>query len=130
MKHPLLLSDKKQREEVVRQYFCLFWRKASGEPDTSHPEGSPEARLVEKEILKELSSHFAKELGSPLIPVLSIRTLETLVARLFSRAAYRLRTERIQKTTDVVKKIKDSFDAWLVEIVRELVPEINPEGSF
>lgn len=128
MKHPLLLPKKEERKEVARQYFLFFWKRAGKKLPTDKRGKDLKSRLVDNEkTLESLSLQFAEEFRSPLVPIMSIRTLQTLIARVFSRATYRLRTERID---DVAKEIGRSLDEWVFDIARELGSEINPEGSF
>ena len=101
-------------------------------------------KVIKREInrfTKDIAKNFAEDLESPLIPLISIRTLRTIVKRLFSRTIHHLRVIRIDTggefhNNDLVLilkerlKLEKKLGEWIVEIFDELVPEIKTKGVF
>jgi len=132
MKHPLLVNKKDERNEILQQYFCLFWRSAvddRGKETGRMNHGDVLSDLKQAQLLERLAASFADELDSPLIPIISIRMLRSIVRRLLSRTLYHLRTNEIGKT-DMADQIQSKLDEWILEIFKQIVPEIKPEGVF
>lgn len=151
LKHPLYVNDKQERKDTLEEYFKLFWEdqmekyimKQSGKSngDLSNEE---KWKVIKREInifTKYIAKNFAEALESPLIPVISIRTLRTIVKRLFSRTIHHLRVIRIDTggefhNNDLVLilkerlKLEKKLGEWIVEIFDELVPEIKTKGVF
>jgi hypothetical protein len=124
MRHPLLLAGS-ERRDALRQYFCLFWRKAA----EKRRDESPQYVEVLGGRVAEISETFVDVLGSPLIPMISMRTIRSIVSRLFGRALYLAQTEQPDQD-DLVKGIRLKFDDWATEICHQIVPELKPEGVF
>jgi hypothetical protein len=133
MNHPLSLP-KDERAEAFRQYFCLFWRKAAETRTRNDKDKDVETtkniRLLQgKGAMKKISKRFVDVLGSPLIPMVSMRTIRTIVARLFGRALYLSKTEQ-PEASDLADRVSDQLEDWANEICRHIVPESRPEGLF
>jgi len=128
MKHPLLLDDPIDRNNILKQYFCLFWRLAAHQRQRAD-KSQIIPLLMQHVYLEELSGAFAEALDSPLIPVISIRTIRSIVNRLFSRAIYYVRTDKVKKA-DIIRGIKSNMETWIIKIFNEIVPEIRPQGVF
>ena len=151
LNHPLYVNDKQERKDTLKEYFKLFWEdqlekyiiKQSGKNngDLSNEE---KWKVIKREInrfTKDIAKNFAEALESPLIPLISIRTLRTIVKRLFSRTIHHLRVIRIDTggefhNNDLVLilkerlKLEKKLGEWIVEIFDELVPEIKTKGVF
>lgn len=151
LNHPLYVNDKQERKDTLKEYFKLFWEdqlekyimKQSGKSngDLSNEE---KWKVIKREInrfTKDIAKNFAEALESPLIPLISIRTLRTIVKRLFSRTIHHLRVIRIDTggefhNNDLVLileerlKLEKKLGEWIVEIFDELVPEIKTKGVF
>ncbi|MGH8604073.1 MAG: hypothetical protein ACREXR_15255, partial [Gammaproteobacteria bacterium] len=104
MRHPLELTERADRKEVLRQYFCLFWEMAASKRKAGA--ASIPARisrtLSSPDCVEELAKEFADSLASPLIPIISVRILRSIVGRLFSKATYNLRTTKLPPDQDNV----------------------------
>lgn len=132
MRHPLDLETKDERREVLRQYFCMFWRQAA-EARTDKATDRIVKELGSEHRVSELAVEFADSLSSPLIPLISIRILRSITFRPCSKAIYRVRigkppAEPLKEF--IAREVKPNSDRWIVEIVKELAPEIKPEGLF
>ena len=87
--------------------------------------------FLDQSLIDQLSKGFVKELGSPLIPLISIRVLRSIVKRLFSRTVNYLRMNpQLRDADNVSDKISDAFKKWIVEVFNEIVPEIDTRGLF
>ena len=133
--HPLRLDERRERNDALRQYFCLFWRKTAEKwLKTAKEDNDDETKryaefLESEEALLDISNAFVDVLGSPLIPMISIRTIRSIVSRLFGRALYLAQTEQ-PAIGNLVESVIKYFDAWTTEICRQIVPELEPEGAF
>lgn len=77
LRHPLLVADEETREDTLREYFKLFWsqqRKVRGHLQASPVVDSIVEVLLTDQTAEGLSLAFSDALGSPLIPLVSIRT--------------------------------------------------------
>lgn len=139
LRHPLLMENDDERSEVLRDYFKMFWNHQVEEwAKAMHDRPGDRitallSRMGKRSSLAALSAEvFAEVLGSPLIPVLSIRVLGNVVKRLFGRAMNHLRM-KTEATNDASadQDFLRQFRQWVVEIVNELVPEIQAQrGMF
>ncbi|HEV2914362.1 MAG TPA: hypothetical protein VGX92_13885 [Pyrinomonadaceae bacterium] len=148
MRHPLLLTTRAEIKETLQQFFCVFWQQAADDwRDKTSDEQTigiinylcartGDDRLkdlcpepVDDRILGELSNVFAEALGTPLIPTVSIRLLRAIINRLFSRAIYFIRTEKLNEEKKL-SELKSKMDEWIIDIFNNIVPEIKPEGVF
>jgi hypothetical protein len=129
MRHPLLLDARCDRNEALRQYFCFFWRKTAEKRKEPNDEETYLNALRGYNAVSELADKFVEVLGSPLIPMISMRTIRSIVARLFGRALFLGQTQQ-PAPSELVTKIKGQFDEWTTEICRQIVPELKPEGLF
>ncbi len=125
MHHPLLLDKRVERDDALRQYFCLFWRKTA----EKRRDESPQYVGFLQSNVEEISKTFVDVLGSPLIPMISMRTIRSIVSRLFGRSLYLAQTEQPNEKA-LLEKVKSNFDDWATEICRQIVPELKPEGVF
>ncbi len=133
LRHPLLIENIAEREEILKEYFLLFWAiqmcewEKSVKSDTIHTIRT----FLDKRLVEQLSKEFVKELGSPLIPLIIIRVLRSIVKRLFNRTVNYLRVNLQLKDADNVSdKISDAFRKWIVEVFNEIVPEIDTREPF
>ncbi len=131
--HPLLIENSGERKEILKEYFLLFWAiqmrewEKSINNDTIHTIKT----FLDKRLVDQLSKRFVKELGSPLIPLISIRVLCIIVKRLFSRTVNYLRMNPQLKDDDNVSdRIPEAFRKWIVEVFNEIVPGIDTRGLF
>jgi Sigma-54 interaction domain len=144
MHHPLGLETRDEINETLQQFFCKFWRKVARDQRTiadqskgKWPGANTAAEqigdIVEdlsgREAVKILADAFADALDSPLIPLISIRHLRSIVNRLFSRAIYHVRTTKLERA-DTAQEVKSQLDKWIIDIFKEIVPEIKPDGLF
>jgi len=136
MNHPLLLETREEINESLQQFFSVFWRTAAEKR---------RAKTVEKQttgiidylsplkgdeiVLAELATVFAEALDSPLIPAVSLRLLRSIINRLFSRTIYFIRTEKIDDK-DKLQRIRSEMDKWIIDIFKNIVPEIKAQGVF
>ena len=126
-------------KDQLEKYIMKQGGKSNG--DLSNEE---KWKVIKREInrfTKDIAKNFAEALESPLIPLISIRTLRTIVKRLFSRTIHHLRVIRIDTggefhNNDLVLileerlKLEKKLGEWIVEIFDELVPEIKTKGVF
>jgi len=150
LSHPLLIEDDDERKNTLKDYFLLFWCNHTRDWEKSVQHGQRhdwvkpilndtihgiktflENREDDgKSLADELSERFVSELGSPLIPLISIRELRNIVKRLFSRTVnYLYMSPQFRSSKKESKKIRkyilNVFRKWIVEIFNELVPEIG-----
>lgn len=133
LRHPMLIENNAERKETLKEYFLLFWAiqmrewEESIKSDTIHITKT----FLDQSLIDQLSKGFVKELGSPLIPLISIRVLRSIVKRLFSRTVNYLRMNpQLRDADNVSDKISDAFKKWIVEVFNEIVPEIDTRGLF
>jgi hypothetical protein len=135
MQHPLLLETRAEINETLRQFFCVFWRKAAKAQRAITMEKQT-IKIIEylcpnkdERVLDELSEVFANSLDSPLIPAISIRLLRAIINRLFSKAIYFMRTVKVDES-EKLNRIKSQMDKWIIKAFNNIVPEIKPVGIF
>jgi hypothetical protein len=130
--HPLLIQDDLERQEIVKDYFSLFWEREADEWKTTGERLTGiHFVLSDTPLLSQFRDMFAEDLGSPLVPLISLRTLRTIVQRLFSRTADFIRLHpEIEDEARLGIRIQREFKKWIVEIYHELVPEIDTKGVF
>lgn len=141
-KHPLsLYHDAKNRKEVLMDYFYLFWM---GECKTINKfpglgqnhilcNGKlSSGNFVENpDLVDMLSDRFAEQVGSPLIPVISMRVLRNIIRRLKSKTESYLRMHpSLTSVEEINKSIEKDFDRWVFDIFYELAPQLSHEGIF
>lgn len=139
VRHPLLVKNDEERSEVLMDYFSLFWdRQVEEWEERIH--GGPGDRLTmllsrtghPTPLAAQLAKVFVEVLGSPLIPVLSMRVLGNVVKRLFGMVVNHLRmTPKAINGASADQDFLKLFRQWIVKLVNELVPEIQAErGMF
>jgi hypothetical protein len=143
LRHPLLIrggdnketsKTRKEAKDCLRDYFELFWCDQIKEwARTPGQIASVEAALSlleNKSLIKELSGKFAKELESPFKPLVSIRTIRSMVKRLLGKVVDEHRVYSGLTSESLRKRIVNSFGDWVAELFDQLVPEIDPRGLF
>ena len=135
LRHPLWAHETgANRNQVIKDYFHLFWTgKAKAEylVPARRPPASPPDMTHQEYVVDELAKSFVNLVGSPLIPLVSIRILRSIVKRLRSRTEYFRRTHpHINDPAVFTSTIKAEFDGWIVDIFRELVPSLAHDSMF
>jgi len=148
LEHPLLLKkpDEDKYGAVLNQYFCFFWLlftkvlkesnlKDKGKGQEKEPADQDLAKIIDyleqDKFVEFVSKAFCECLGSPLIPVISIRMIRTLIHRLLGRTLYFIRTESLELQRIDPPAIPDSsVKSWIVEIFKEMVPAVQHRGIF
>ncbi len=134
LRHPFLIKDNADREETLKAYFTLFWKMQRDQWKAESIIMMPQIRLIDEEsdvyknFLKAIMKKFVTALGSPLIPLISIRLFRTMVKRLFMKTIEYIRVH--QNEDEILKKIEEVFDDWVIDIFEEIVPEIDTRGVF
>ena len=133
LRHPLWLEEEAQRQAVLRQYFCRFCRDELDKLEKKGWAGEPlfsDSRR--EETLSHLPNSFAKILDSPLIPLVSIRTLRTMVKGVLSNVLLLLSTDpRRKDSRELMRKIEARMGKWIIRIFQDVVPaESDPRGVF
>lgn len=135
MRHPLLLKTQPEINDVLQQFFYLFWHKAIRDLHVRiaahrfNLATEITELLSQQDSIEQLSKKFARTLDSPLIPTISIRTLRSIVNRLASRSIYHVQTKRV-KDGKIIEELGNKFDEWLIDIFKSIVPEIQVQGVF
>jgi len=136
MSHPLKIADPATRADVLKSYFLLFWtsnKRAWDEQQHPRPAcdkvrallgGGPEPNDVEK----ELARLFCLQFASPFIPIMSVRSLRTIVKRLFGRTVTFLRTRDGRPAT--AGELTNEFERWIRELSDELLVEPDPRNPY
>lgn len=137
LRHPLRIEDDIERKGILRDYFLLFWENQDRKMWESSGKGYAVDKAIEfldsdKDFVDKLSNTFKDELGSPLIPFISIRILRSIVKRLFSRTVNYLRRMNppFTESSEMHDKTLSEFKKWIAEVSIELVPEIDTKGQF
>lgn len=102
--HPLRIRGKdnketpqtrKEADVCVRDYFSFFWfdqvKEWKKPPNQTASVRTALSLLEDNEFVKKLSRKFAKELQAPFKPLVSIRTIRSMVKRLFGKATDEIR---------------------------------------
>lgn len=125
--HPLLVTGagwKERRQEILRDYFELFWGIHSANwllsKDAEHTLPSV---IREPQFVSELSQWMADKLDAAYLPLISIRILETIVKRLFGLTVNRARSLTIEDP----RTLREDFEKWVDKLTGELVPGLTPE---
>lgn len=140
-KHPLsLYHDAKSRKEVLMDYFYLFWmgecKTINMFPDLGQNHvlwnGKISKDFVKNpDLVDRLSDRFAEQVGSPLIPVISMRVLRNIIRRLKSKTECYLRIHpSLTSVEEITESIEKDFDRWVFDIFHELAPQLSHEGIF
>jgi hypothetical protein len=148
MRHPLDLESRNEINETLQQFFCKFWREAAEKQRERIAKDQPKRRRPrtttdqmseilnslcpksgDEATLEVLAEAFAVALDSPLIPLISVRQLRSIVNRLFSRAVYFVQTTKVENS-QTIKSVEEKLDRWIIDIFKEIVPEMRPDGMF
>jgi hypothetical protein len=129
--HPLLIKERSERIEVLRDYFVLFWTLQSNDWGTNDSDRSIASLITEEGALSKLSEIFARRLESPLIPLVSLRIVRSVVKRLFARTVDYVREHsQGDDTSDALSAVQEVFGGWVDEIFTELIPENISDHMF
>ncbi len=134
--HPLRIEDAKERKMILKEYFHLFWKNQEDEWKAQETLDIYKKirNFTAENVYNDLAKLFVDELGSPLIPLISIRTIGFIVRRLFSRTMNYFRVNPKLLDTNKInsnkEQISNEFEKWIVEIANELIPEIETKGLF
>lgn len=125
------IIDDSERKQTVKDYFNLFWKQVSDWESKPELAGLT-AVLKDENLLHSLSDMFCDQLGSPLIPLISIRIFRIIIKRLFGKTAdyFREHPEVCRSEKRDSNEITNEFPKWIVEIFHELVPVIDTKGVF
>lgn len=122
--HPLDVKNDGERSEVLREHFLFFWR-AHHKVFTESPQRNAystgrflpipnEDNEGSRTALHDLAGRFVRILGSPLLPLISIRLLDTMVKRLFYRTVDYLRhNPELRRASDATVGMSQEFDRWV-----------------
>jgi hypothetical protein len=131
LKHPLLIRDKQERGEILKDYFELFWTSQLNEWDERNNNPSQVEILSDPTLIGSLSSNFANELASPLIPLVSISVLRNIVDRLFYKTVDYLRVHTDLRGKAQAKgaalALGGNFGNWVEDIFLELAQQSGGE---
>lgn len=121
MKHPLDV-ELDEREEMLQDYFDVFWHKAASAERAGEDAHAKEIRdfLKRDDTVEKLAKKFGGTIR--MMPLISVRSIRSIVTRLFHQAFYDV---TVRKATD--QQLEDKFDEWIPEFVAN-VP-ISP-GAF
>lgn len=134
MKHPLLIKNTAEREATLGDYFTLFWER-----DVDDWKKLKEGKVYLAKVLEDygvkdsLAKGFVEVLGSPLIPIISVRILRIVIKRLFFRTVEYVRTHPKLRDAPTLADDEDfekSFKGWVAELSLELVLKGETGGAF
>lgn len=129
IQHPLMLDKSQVREEVLADYFDLFWGKEleDFEEHHRHRYGLLIGKLTPARV-DNIKKRFVSQLSSPLIPLISVRELRSIISRLFTHVVTELRCSDSKQAREVFDHIRITLPDWLNSVFREFVPDGS--GSF
>lgn len=133
--HPLRTNDEYERKEILSEYFLLFWGifikqfTESKNLELTDLTNTFLNNLEKNGKFDKLALKFADELCSPLIPLISIRTLRSIIKRLLGKTVNLICQNPRLTEEKLYKKIEGNFKEWIVDIFNEIVPE-NSEVLF
>lgn len=129
--HPLRINITEERKEILEEYFLIFWDQSLKKFDQSISLAMSDStrkklKIFKREEWRELAKVFSNELFSPLIPLISMRTLRSIIKNLLGKTINLISTQPYDGHDTIFKKIILSFkEEWIVEIFNEIAPENN-----
>ncbi len=132
LRHPLLIDDRQIREQVLEDYFLLFWRKALCKWQAANDVATEHIVefLATESTCEALSEVFSQHLSSPLIRLLSVRELRTIVERVLGLSVHKLRTRSDLNPQVALQVVLEELDSWIVRTFNEVVPEMDARAPF